>query len=84
LYTRCIYTFEFITSLAINCDICVHPQVLNYNVQQIAEVFKSFMVLRVQVMVFWVATLAWRDLGKPVQQHILVKTGARQFPVTIL
>ena len=41
-------------------------------------------MLRVQIMVFWIVTLAWRDLGKPVQQHILVKTGARQFPVTIL
>jgi hypothetical protein len=63
---------------------CVHFQVLNYNVQQIPKVFKSFILLRVQIMVFCVVTLAWRDLGKPVQQHILVKTGARQFPVTIL
>lgn len=84
MYIRCRYTFEFITSLAINCDIFVHFQVLNYNVRQIAKFFKSLMVLGVQVMVFWVVTLAWRDLGEPVQQHILVKTRARQFPVTIL
>jgi len=79
LYTRCTYAFEFITNLAINCDICVHFQVLNYNVQQVAKVFKLFMVLRVQVMVFWVVTLSWRDRGKPVQQHILSRVEPDNF-----